>query len=70
MRHRVKKRLSLLILLVVLPLYVIVSSSVMMRLDLPKWAEILAYIVLGIIWVVPLKHVFLGVGQAPPEGEE
>jgi hypothetical protein len=31
--------------------------------------ELLAYIVLGVVWVLPFKFVFLGVGQADPNAK-
>lgn len=70
MRHRVKKRLSLLILLVGLPLYIAVASTVMTWLSLPKWAEMLGYVLLGLLWAFPFKQVFLGVGQADPDARD
>jgi hypothetical protein len=37
----------------------------------PIWVELLLYIVLGVLWALPLRFVFVGVGKpdpdAPPE---
>lgn len=68
MRHRTRKRLSLLVLVVGLPVYVILAVSIMAALDRPPvWVEFLIYLVLGILWALPLRWLFLGIGQDDPE---
>jgi len=68
MRHRTKKRLSLLVLVVGLPVYIIVATTIMAALDRPPvWVEFLIYVVLGILWALPFRWLFLGVGQGDPE---
>ncbi|MDO9526551.1 MAG: DUF2842 domain-containing protein [Gemmobacter sp.] len=65
--YRTRKRLSLLILLVGLPLYIVVAVSVVNALDRPPmWAELLVYVVLGFLWALPFKIVFRGVAQPDP----
>lgn len=62
--YRARKRLSLLILLVGLPIYIVVAITVIGWLDRPPiWAELLIYIGLGVAWILPFKRIFLGVGQ-------
>ncbi len=62
--HKTKKRLALLILIVGLPIYIVVASSLVTWLGRPPiLVELLIYIVLGIVWALPFKWVFLGVGQ-------
>ena len=66
--HKTKKRLALLILIVGLPVYIVVASSLVTWLGRPPiLVELLIYIVLGIVWALPFKWVFLGVGQAAPD---
>jgi hypothetical protein len=71
--HKVRKRWSLIILLVGLPLYVIISVSVMNWLypdplnRVPVWVELAVYIGLGVLWATPFKFVFKGVGQSDPD---
>ena len=37
-------------------------------LDRPAiWLEFLVYVVLGVLWAVPFRFVFRGVGQADPD---
>ena len=66
--YKTRRRLSLLILLVGLPLYIIVAVNVVGLFDRPPiWVELLIYIGLGILWALPFKAVFKGVGQADPD---
>jgi hypothetical protein len=33
----------------------------------PIWAELLVYIGLGFLWMMPFRFVFVGIGQADPD---
>ena len=66
--YKTRRRLSLLILLVGMPAYIAVAWWVMSLFERPGiWLEFAIYIVLGILWVLPFKAVFRGVGQADPD---
>jgi len=66
--YRARKRLALLILVVGLPLYIVVAVTVVGWLDRPPiWAELLVYVALGVVWALPFKAVFKGIGQPDPE---
>lgn len=66
--YRTRKRLSLLILLVGLPVWIVASVSVVNALDRPPlWAEFLVYLALGVVWALPFRAVFRGVAQPDPE---
>lgn len=71
--HKARKRWSLVVLLVALPVYVIVAVSLMNFLypdplaRPPVLIEVGIYIGLGILWALPFKFVFKGVGQADPD---
>jgi len=70
--YKARKRWSIFALVVALPLYIVVTVNVVELFDRPSfWVELLIYVVLGIVWALPLKKVFLGVGKpdpdAPPE---
>lgn len=68
--YKSRKRLSLLILLVGMPAYVIFAVTIMDKIErLPIWAEVPAYILLGFGWILPFKRVFLGIGQADPNAD-
>ena len=69
--YKTRRRLSLLILLVGLPLYIIVAVNVVGLFDRPPiWLELLVYVGLGILWALPFKAVFKGVGQADPDAPD
>jgi predicted membrane channel-forming protein YqfA (hemolysin III family) len=71
LKYKTRRRLALLVLLIGLPLYILVAVVVVSLFDRPPiWLEFLIYIVLGIAWVLPLKPIFIGVGQADPDEEE
>ncbi len=69
LKHKTRRRLSLLILVVGLPVYMVVASSVVTMFERPPIVvELLIYVVLGVVWAFPLKFVFKGVGrEAPPD---
>ncbi|PWG16910.1 DUF2842 domain-containing protein [Salibaculum griseiflavum] len=66
---KARKRLSLLILVVGLPVYIVVCVTVVNWLwpdpqaRPPLGAELAIYVGLGVLWAFPLKWVFKGVGQ-------
>lgn len=71
---RARKRLSLLLLLVWLPLYVVVAVTILNWLERPPiWLELAIYAVLGVVWALPFRRIFRGIGQHAPnekaEGE-
>lgn len=66
--YRARRRLSLLILLVGMPVYIVAAVTVLNLLDRPPfWVEVLVYVVLGVVWILPFRAVFRGVGQADPD---
>ncbi|MCC5970778.1 MAG: DUF2842 domain-containing protein [Pararhodobacter sp.] len=65
---KARRRLSVLVLIVALPAYIVVAISVLALFDRPPfWLELLIYVALGVIWAFPLKALFKGVGQADPD---
>lgn len=66
--HKTRKRLALLILLVGLPLWIIAASALINLFDRPPiFVELLVYMALGIIWALPFKFLFKGVGKGDPD---
>lgn len=72
LRYKTRKRLALLILIVGVPLYIV------MAVTLADWLrgvtgrqsiliELLIFVGLGVVWIVPLKPIFKGIGQADPD---
>ena len=65
MSYKLKRRLSLFILVVGLPLYVILIVNLISSFDRPNFlVELLIYFFSGIVWALPLRSIFRGVGQA------
>ncbi len=66
--YKARRRWSLVILLIGLPLYIVAAVTVVNWLDRPPLlVELLVYVVLGIAWALPFKAVFRGVGKADPD---
>ena len=70
--YKTRKRLSYVILLIGLPVYILVAVAVVNLFERPPiWLELLVYVALGVLWILPFKTVFKGIGQpdpdAPPE---
>lgn len=65
MSYKSRRRWSLFVLLVGLPVYIIAMIFVISLFDRPPfWVELLIYVGSGVIWAFPLKSIFKGVGQA------
>lgn len=65
---KTRKRLSLILLLVGLPGYIAIAWMILGWLGdrygrLPMLVELLVVIVLGIIWILPFKRIFTGIGK-------
>ena len=68
MSYRLRRILSVFVLLIALPIYVVVVISVMALFERPPLIiELLIYLALGVVWAFPLKSVFMGVGQEDPD---
>ncbi|MBQ0805808.1 MULTISPECIES: DUF2842 domain-containing protein [unclassified Sulfitobacter] len=66
--YKARRRWSLVILLIGLPAYIIAAVAVIALFDRPPfWIELVVYVGLGIIWAIPFKFVFKGVGQEDPQ---
>ena len=68
MSYRARRRWSLFVLVVALPLYIVAAITIVGWFDRPSMAvELGIYVLLGIVWALPLRSVFRGVGKADPE---
>ena len=64
---RARRRLSLAILLIGLPIYIGFALWLVSLFDRPSlWLELLLYFSLGIAWALPLRAVFLSVARPDP----
>ncbi|MEM8554665.1 MAG: DUF2842 domain-containing protein [Pseudomonadota bacterium] len=68
--YKARRRWSLVILLVGLPIYIILAVNLVALFERPSlWVELAIYVGLGIVWALPFKAVFKGVGQEDPDAE-
>ena len=69
--YKTRKTLTLLILLVGLPLYIAASVYIVDLFERPGvFVELLVYVGLGILWALPFRAIFRGVGKADPDAED
>lgn len=69
--YKARRRWSLVLLLVGLPTYIVVAVNVVSLFERPSiWVEFLVYVALGIVWALPFRFVFRGVGQADPDAKD
>jgi hypothetical protein len=69
--YKARRRWSLVILLVGLPVYIVAAITVSNLLDRPPMlVELAIYIGLGVVWALPFKYIFKGIGQADPDQDE
>ncbi|WP_071796095.1 DUF2842 domain-containing protein [Natronohydrobacter thiooxidans] len=66
--YKARKRWALVALVVALPLYIVVAVNVIELFDRPPFLlELAIYVALGIVWALPLKRLFKGIGQPDPD---
>ena len=66
-----RRRWSLAILLVGLPVYVLAAVTILAQFDRPPLlVELAVYIFLGILWILPFRFVFRGVARPDPEAAD
>lgn len=69
--YKARRRLSLFLLLVWLPLFIVVAVNVVEMFERPSiLVELGIYLALGVIWALPFRFVFLGVGREAPPDED
>lgn len=66
--YKARRRWSLVLLLVWLPIYVIIAATIMSGLGRQHiLVELVIYLVLGVAWAIPFKFIFKGVGKEDPD---
>ena len=69
--YKARRRWSLIILIVGLPLYIVAAVSLVNLIDRPSvLVELMIYVGLGFLWALPFRAVFRGIGQPDPETEK
>ncbi len=68
MSYRMRRFLSAMVLLIGLPLYIVAAMYVISLFDRPPFIlELAIYVALGIVWALPFRSVFLGIGKPDPD---
>ena len=73
--YKARRRWALFVLVVALPLYIVVAVNVADWLratlgELSILSELLLFVTLGILWILPLRPIFRGVGQSDPDAPQ
>ena len=69
--YKARRRWSMVILLIGLPVYVVLAITVLNWLGRPPiLVELLVFVVLGLLWALPFRFVFKGVGKPDPDAED
>ena len=70
--YKARRRWALVVLLVGMPIYIVICVTLVNLFEErpPFWAELGIYIVLGVLWVLPFKGLFKGIGQADPDAPD
>jgi hypothetical protein len=68
MSYRARKFWSAMALVIGLPAYVVVAVTVVGLFERPSlWVEFAVYLALGVVWALPLRRLFLGIGRPDPD---
>ncbi|MEL6209449.1 MAG: DUF2842 domain-containing protein [Pseudomonadota bacterium] len=66
--YKARRRWALIILLVGLPVYIILAVNIVELFDRPPIiVELLIFVALGVLWAIPFKFIFKGVGKEDPD---
>ncbi len=66
--YKTRRRLALLILVAGLPAYIVGTVTLVGLIERPSvLAELAIYLGLGLLWILPLKSIFRGIGQPDPD---
>jgi uncharacterized protein (DUF983 family) len=69
--YTARKRWSLVVLLIGLPVYIVAAVNLIDLFDRPAlWVELLVYVGLGVVWALPFKFLFKGIAQHDPHGQK
>jgi len=72
MTFKARKRLAIAVLVIGLPLYIVVAVTLVGLFETrpPILAELAIYVGLGVLWILPLRKLFLGVARPDPDDND
>ena len=70
--YKARRRIALFLLVVAMPAYVVAVVTVLNLFERPPsiLLELGIYVGLGILWILPFRFIFRGVGQADPDAPD
>jgi len=68
--YRARRIWALVVLLIGMPIYVVVAVNLIDMFERPTLGiEFLVYVGLGILWILPFRSIFRGIGQPDPNAK-
>lgn len=66
--YKSRRRWALVVLVLGLPIYILAAAILVSVIDRPPFlVELAIYVGLGIVWILPFKGLFKGIGQPDPD---
>ena len=66
--YKARRRWALVVLVVGMPVYVVAAVNLISLLDRPSFGvELAIYVGLGVLWALPFRRLFRGIGQPDPD---
>lgn len=68
MTFKARKRLAILVLVLGVPAWIVLATTLVGLFERPPiLVELAIYVGLGVVWILPLKRLFLGVARPDPD---
>jgi hypothetical protein len=68
--YKARRRWALVILLIGMPVYVVLAVNLVDLFERPSMlVELAVYVGLGILWILPFRFIFRGIGQPDPDAK-
>jgi hypothetical protein len=68
--YKARRRWALVILLIGMPVYVVLAVNLVALFERPSIpVELAVYVGLGILWILPFRFIFKGIGQPDPKAK-
>jgi hypothetical protein len=66
--YTARRRWALVILLIGMPVYIVLAVNLVDLVERPSMlVELAIYVGLGILWILPFRFIFRGIGQPDPD---
>ena len=68
--YKARRGWALVILLIGMPVYVVLAVNLIDLFERPSLVlEFVIYVALGILWILPFRFIFRGIGQPDPNAK-